>query len=270
MISLLNPITGFDGDKSISKCLAKLYVINFKATNPPDPVCPLWKIPAPAIGTGGFGTIGWISRNGIVVCPASFPRSVGAKCKNWFDRESGTALDSKRIGMSGFSNLSSVLEKREQRKKKTKKTKDEKKKFSHFSKNFSCQIKNKRILFRIFFEKFLFVKWKQKGKIIPFFFHNFSREMRTKKFFFYFCSLTKWGKKEKKNCSLYLLPTTGMCSLKPSFASVLSFAYQRLFSFIKIPVVKLNGVARISRFKFEPSNLNFKPRNKIRKLFFWK
>lgn len=110
VISLNVSTTGGEGGRSVCRCGAKLYVINFKARNPPEPDLPLWKIPAPAIGTGGFGSTGWMSKNGIVLCAASFSRSLGAKFKYWFTPESEICCNSEWIGISGFLSFNSVLE----------------------------------------------------------------------------------------------------------------------------------------------------------------
>lgn len=79
-----------------------------RATKPPEPLCPLWKIPAPAISTGGYGMIGCTSRNGTVLCAASLRRSLGAKFRYWFIAESGILSES-WIGISGSLSFSSVL-----------------------------------------------------------------------------------------------------------------------------------------------------------------
>ena len=98
-----------EGGKSTCKCLLKSYVINLIATYPPDAGRPLWKIPAPEIGTGGFDSTDWMSRNGIVFCAASVLRSLGAKFKYCCGLESGSARRGVRVGISGFSSFSSVL-----------------------------------------------------------------------------------------------------------------------------------------------------------------
>lgn len=95
-------IIGVSGGKSACKWEVKSYVISFNATYPPEPLLPLWKIPAPAIGMGRLVSTGWMSRKGIVFCAASLTRSLGAKFKYWFAFESGNAGREIRVGILGF------------------------------------------------------------------------------------------------------------------------------------------------------------------------